>query len=145
RCAERTGDSAWCLSPDSKLLAACTKDGILRIWQAATLEQITQLQLAGQGPEHTLVLTADGMTLAGASDGDLGAWDAQTGKELWRQRLGTSLLWLRLSPDGKELVAQLSAGTVCCWDRDTGRETRHLGGQLLATSPDGKLLARLVG
>jgi len=43
-------------------------------------------------------------TLATAEGTDVAAWDVQTGKELWRQKLFASLPWLLFSPDSKIVV-----------------------------------------
>jgi WD40 repeat protein len=104
-----------------------------------------------QGEVFSLAVSPDGTTLAvGSDDGraEPGAtiklWDVASGKLIRTfLRQGVRVLSLAYTPDGKELVAGQTAGTVAFWDVATGEEKPKFdqGHTCVAVSPDGARLA----
>jgi WD40 repeat protein/tetratricopeptide (TPR) repeat protein len=145
---------AW--SPDGKRLASGGHDGAVKIWNAATGQEI--LTLRGHQGVRCVDWSADGKRLAsGGSDRTVRIWDEATGKQLFTftgfAREVRSVAW---SPDGQRLAAgdRVRTGsphklyTVRVWDAAEGRELLDLKGRAsapLAWSPDGKRLATGIG
>jgi RNA polymerase sigma factor (sigma-70 family) len=130
------------LSPDGKLLAADSKDGI-RVWETATGKEV--LMLRGQRPHSaTLVFSPDARLLAWAGDADRAPHlcDIATGKETQRwdaQREKTVVL--EFSPDGKAM-ATATREQVTLWSVATGQKLAQFA--LSRTIPD-KLAFSLSG
>jgi WD40 repeat protein/tetratricopeptide (TPR) repeat protein len=145
---------AW--SPDGKRLASGGDDGAVKIWNAATGQEIFTLR--GHQGVRCVDWSADGKRLAsGGSDRTVRIWDEATGKQLFTftgfAREVRSVAW---SPDGQRLAAgdRVRTGsphklyTVKVWDAAEGRELLDLKGRAsapLAWSPDGKRLATGIG
>jgi WD40 repeat protein len=136
-------------SPDGKLLATGSTDGIVRLLDPSTGEELRQLT------GHTdwivirgVVFSPDGKTLATASiDGTIRLWDPATGTEtakLEGHRL--QILAISFSPDGKQLVSSSDEeGRVLIWDVASKAATNSLriGQGLIASlvfSPDNQTL-----
>ncbi len=107
--------------------------------------------MAGRrGPQQWVratALTPDGRTLATLSGRPtIYLWDPATGRQRRRLQGHEGYVWsMHLAHDGRTLWSTgRSTGsdrTIRVWDLATGREQRRLRGQLLALSPDDKLLA----
>ena len=66
------------ISPDAKILAAAGDDGIVRIWNAATLRWINKITERGD-PVYSVAFSKDGSYLAAAGlDGTVQVWNAGT-------------------------------------------------------------------
>ena len=150
-----------CFSPDSKRLASASKDGTVRVWDAATGQEILTLK-GHTGFVTGVCFSPDGKRLASASGAfywgndpagrgqpsEVKVWDAATGREALTIKVhtgGTS--GVAFSPDGKRLASASAIRTVTVWDAATGQEVLTLGGHAgkfingVAFSPDGSRLA----
>jgi WD40 repeat protein/DNA-binding SARP family transcriptional activator len=159
--AEIARGAAWTLeySPDGSLLAGATDDEKVRLWDAATLEEI--LTIANDDSEwqpRGIAFSPDGTEFAVRLSAFEGKPPIQfyslSGEELRRccgHAQGFYLASVDYSPDGRYLIttgqdAETQEGTVKLWDLATGDEVATLQGHsdnaLLAVfSPDGNLIA----
>src|SRR5260370_35269373 len=133
-------------------MAPVGKDGVLRLWDVATLKEKRKLALGTV--LYILVLSPDGKLLAGIDprEGEVRVYALSTGKELFRvrehRRIATCVAF---APDGKTLASGGEEGTVCLWNTATGKRDCRLTGHRdarsdnprlhsLAFSADGRLL-----
>lgn len=131
-------------SKDDKRLITCGVDQTVRVWDAATGEELLRLEdqfapfAVAVSPDERLIATAD-------SDGRVIFWDAQTGAKL-RTIDGHSnvVRSVSFSPDGQRIVTGgFSDGTARIWDLATGKELLTLRGHTGSVrsagfSPDGR-------
>jgi serine/threonine protein kinase/sugar lactone lactonase YvrE len=147
-----------CFSRDGRHLASASRDGTVKVWDAATGREVLSFN------EHTDVwsvsFSPDGGRLASASGafdpgksvpGRVKVWDAA------RQQMVLSFTGhtngvtsVCFSPDGQRLASASRDHTVKVWDAATGRELLSLQGHTdpvtgLCFSPDGKRLASASG
>ncbi|WP_410675350.1 NB-ARC domain-containing protein [Amycolatopsis sp. cmx-4-68] len=143
----RTKGGMW-ISPDSNWLAT-TSGGIVRIWDAKTGRQRSELVESLETP-ITIAIAADGSWLVTIGrDGAGRIWNTATGQE--RIGLDGRIKWdqqLAISPDGSWLAANSEDGAVRLWDTTTGKQRAMLVGRSeagrrfkISISPDGTWLA----
>ncbi|MFD8145758.1 hypothetical protein [Streptomyces sp. NPDC059708] len=154
--------AAW--SPDGARLAACSQDGLLRVWSARGLEEGPGEEGQGEAPPVVLDVPGDlprtvawspgGVLLACATgDGRLTVWDTAS----WRRAAalrqpdaggghGEGLAALAFSPDGTRLVSAGAGGGLRLWDTAAFTPAGTLEGPhgtpwCAAWSPDGSRIA----
>jgi RNA polymerase sigma factor (sigma-70 family) len=143
-------------SPDGKMVATGTIDGVLRLWEVATSKELNSAEAHG-GPVTYLAFSPDGKTLATVSNADdtVRLWDVATAKRRAALEQATfSVNSLAFSPDGKSLAVgshekdgEKVSGLVILWDAATGKRQVTLpvdNGPVTAVafaSKDGRTLA----
>jgi WD40 repeat protein len=103
-------------SPDSRLLASCSRDRTVRVWQVDSGEC---RELRGHTDEvFAAAFHPDGRRLAtGGRDRAVWLWDLERGEEVARLRGHTSFIWsLAFSHDGATLISGSGDTTVRLWD-----------------------------
>jgi WD40 repeat protein len=109
-------------SPDGKRLATASDDETVRIWDAATGQELLRFDSPRDGiPGYRgigcLAFSPDGKRLAGGKAQNLVIWDAATGKELHYLRWHTGTIEsLAFSPDGKTLATGADDHEIKLWD-----------------------------
>jgi WD40 repeat protein len=146
--AERGGDAmVKCLgfSPGGQILATGSLDSRIYLWNR-TGKVLTTLSLKDTWA-NALAFAPDGKTLAtGSFDKQIRLWEAASGKLLraWPTN-GPYFNGLVFAPDGKTLGICNAQDARCLWDAATGKAIERFqavkGGEALAFSPNGKLVA----
>jgi quinohemoprotein ethanol dehydrogenase len=83
--------------------------GYIKAWDPVTQKEVWHVPLAGSW-NGGLLATAGGLVFGGGADGNLGAYDAKTGKQLWSMQLTTGILAPPMSyeVDEEEYIAVLA-------------------------------------
>jgi WD40 repeat protein len=142
-------------SPDGKSFASASSTGEITVWNAAT-GQISFSLPTPMTRAETVAFSPDGKWLAGAGNGLLLVWDAETRKEVHLFAVGGnnpnwSTARVAFSPDSKFLASACDDCIVKVWDLTTGRVSRRLFGlgvsvrRAVAFNKDGSLLASASG
>jgi WD40 repeat protein/serine/threonine protein kinase len=142
------------VSPDGERIASGSQDGIIKIWDAKTGQELRRIP-AHKNHVRSIAFSPDGLSLASGSwDETVKIWDAQTGQARRTLKGHHVKVWsVAFSPDGKLLASgaghagvQDSVGEVKLWNVVTGQEVRSLQGHrstvnCVAFSPDCQRLA----
>jgi len=142
-------ESAWCYSPDGKIVAS--GNGKITLWEAATGKEIHLLPVSAG--IHSVCFAPDGKTLASVGGGGIGTnqlWDVTSGKLIRQWQTSSYCRHVRFSPDGATLAATSNSGNIHLFESATGKELRTLTGQVNwnrppCFAPDGKTLAASYG
>jgi WD40 repeat protein len=143
-------------SPDGRLLACGTSEGMVRIWDTDSCQE--QVRFHADGGRRgwlQIVFSPDGQMLASfrthCGDADshdtIRLWDADNGRELACLRgHALTVAMVTFSSDGRRLASAGVDGSVRVWETESGREIVCLRGnegkvQTLSYSPDGRRLA----
>jgi len=133
-------------SPDGTRIVSGSSDDTLKLWDAATGEELRTLK--GHEEEvRSVSFSPDGTRIvSGSKDETVKLWDAASGEEL--RTLTGHQHWVHsvsFSPDGMRVVSGSHDNTIKIWDAATGEELRTLKGSEgpighMSFSPDGASL-----
>jgi WD40 repeat protein/serine/threonine protein kinase len=150
----RHDSAAFCaeFSPDGKRIASSDRDGMIRLWDAATGQLLRKIS-AHEGVVYSIAFSPDGQCIAsGSVDGTVKLWDAETGRELnTLEEQTTEVHSVTFSPDGQRLATvrgTREAAEVKIWEVATGKKVLALsspGAWCVRFSPDGGRLATCGG
>jgi WD40 repeat protein/serine/threonine protein kinase len=140
--------SSVAVSPRGDFLATGGFDGIVRLWDLATRQELVPPLKAHVGGVSKVRFSPDGRTLAsGGVDSTVRLWDVAGRRPPTTLQGHTFLVSsLSFSPDGKTLASASLDCTVRLWDTASGQTLKTLGVPKMAIgtaafSPDGKILA----
>jgi WD40 repeat protein len=129
------GLTAAAFSPDGARLATGGVDGMAKIWDVRTGQELLSVQVH---PDHhgvtSLAFSPDGRLLATTSDGPeplAKIWDATNGTEIstFSGQSQAARIWgLAFSPDGERVATGSQLGFLKIWDTNTGQELLNLAG-----------------
>jgi WD40 repeat protein len=128
---------ALAFSPDGRLLASGDGEGTMRLFDAATGQQLHALSLK-DGGVRVLRFSPDGLRLVVVSRKLARAWDTATGKEVGAREVGEGA-WQAISPDGRWLASGEVLRSLET-DRSLPLTRRGAGLTGMDFSGDGKLL-----
>jgi WD40 repeat protein len=146
-------------SPDGRLAASCSIDRSVKVWDVATGRVLHDLH--GHSPGSWVRRVAfgpKGDVLASAAYGldryeggkppsEVKLWDLHSGRERWTVPMTTGrFVGVAFCPDGREVAAACTDGTVVVWDVANGSRRKSFQGKggearALAYQPDGRCLA----
>lgn len=136
---------AVALSPDGRL-ALSARNGLIRVWDAASGDELRQLAGHGDGL-WALEFSSDGTRVFSASfDGTVRVWNSATGDELSRFATPAEAGGdFSPSPDAQTVALTLVNGPVLLFDAASGEQLRRFEGHTtiavdIAWSADGQTL-----
>lgn len=133
-------------SPDGRRIVSGSRNGTLRLWDAATGEPIGQ-PIKGTEPVSSIAFSPDGQHIvSGSSDSTLRLWDAATGEPIGEplKEHTSSVRSVAFSPDGRRIISGSNDETLRLWDATTGApigeplKGHTEGVSSVAFSPDGR-------
>src|SRR5262249_52705256 len=129
-------------SPDSRLLASCSRDRTVRVWQVGSG---AWRELRGHTDEvFAAAFHPDGRRLAtGGRDRAVWLWDLERGEEVARLGGHTSFIWsLAFSHDGATLVSGSGDTTVRLWDTEPLKNRYKARREAKALRPEAERLVK---
>jgi polar amino acid transport system permease protein len=135
------------LSPDGNLVAAGTRDGMIRLWDIADDWSVRTLT-GHTGPVTSVAFSSSDATLFSAGhDGTARLWSMSSGQAERVMDAGDGPLNdLAMAADGSILATIGKDGVVRVWDAEMGQVVQSIGPNentklAVALSPDGTLVA----
>jgi WD40 repeat protein/tetratricopeptide (TPR) repeat protein/tRNA A-37 threonylcarbamoyl transferase component Bud32 len=141
-------------SPDGQSLATAATDSNARIWDAHTLQPVSEV-MRHDNYVNCIQFSPDGHAVAtGSRDYTVRIWNAQSGRPLCEPlRHDANVLSIQFSRDGRRILSLLEGTTVCVWEVRSGQplaaslphpsEVRRAlfssDGKRIATSSDARL------
>ncbi|GGH30891.1 cytochrome c [Cribrihabitans marinus] len=138
-----SGVNAVAFTPDGDRLYSAGMDGVLRLWDVATGQELRQIVRHGFGLNELVLNTQDGWLAYGAVDGGTRVVDLGTGEQRDFTLDRRPILALALSPDRRHLAVGDGEGYIMIIDTQAWRIAHDFRATLrgpvwaLAFSPDG--------
>ncbi len=144
---ELTEVDAATFSPDGQFVLTADDKGVIRSWNGDTGQVVCEfegIKRRSVGVGSLSVSPSGDRVVAGMGSGDLGLWDARSGKLLWAVQHGNRVRCVAMSPDGRLVISASNDETAQIWNADDGQPIgpplRHRGQVFVASfSPDGRL------
>ncbi|MBN1679617.1 MAG: protein kinase [Anaerolineae bacterium] len=119
-------DAVW--SAGESQVVTAHQDGTIRVWDAATGEQLRQLDGHTDQVER-LAWSPDGTRLLSASvDGTARLWDMQTGGALAILDHAAPVIWIAWNTGGTRILTGSEDTTAALWDAATGAMLQRFEG-----------------
>jgi WD40 repeat protein len=108
-------------SPEGKYVVTGSYDGIVRLFDAQTGQEIRQFTANEAGRGVKAIFSPDGQTIYAASnDGTVWKWDLMSGEVGFQLSYDDAPIDIEISPDGKRLLIGSVAGTPRLLDAQNG-------------------------
>jgi WD40 repeat protein/serine/threonine protein kinase len=124
--------NAVAAAPDGSRVASAGDDGVIRLWQAASLQPITSM-VGHEGAVRALAWSADGAWIAsGGADRAVRIWRAEESRlDRILAPQGDEITGVAFADDARWLAAVDSKASALVWDLDHGIAVREidLGGE----------------
>jgi WD40 repeat protein len=117
------------ISSDNKTIVSCSGDQTVRVWDAATGQQRSQLN-GHQGAVYGLALSADAaLALSAGADNTLRLWDIAGGRQLKQLPSGGATVYsIAINPQGTLFATGGGDRKLRLYDLLTGNELRTIEG-----------------
>ena len=123
-------DNVWhaVYSPDGTLIASASLDNTVKLWDAASGQEIRSLMASFQTGVNAVAFSPDGKWLATAGgDHTVRIWEVASGEELQRMEGHSAVVFsVAFSPDGQTLASVAWDGTTRLWDAANGEPIQTL-------------------
>lgn len=117
------------ISNDGKIVASCSTDATVRVWDATTGQQKSQLR-GHDGEVHAIAMSQDEtFAVTSGADGTLRLWDIVGGRQLKQlAKFEQTMYSIAINPKGNLVAAAGADRKVHLLDLITGKEQRTLEG-----------------
>ncbi|HTV49437.1 MAG TPA: S16 family serine protease [Phycisphaerae bacterium] len=140
-------DQVWAVAfvPNTNKVLSSGNDGVIRLWDLNTLQQIRTFS-SDAGPIHALCVSPDGRTFVTASlHHVISVWDIATGNRISTFTCNSPAFAAAISPDGNWVVIGTQSGGSML-NLKTGQEVtayahKDGGDRAVAWSPNGQYVA----